>query len=216
MSTAIIISNEFGKTTVLEFIRRILFGFPKRKSTGINSYLPQKGGTHGGHLLCELSSGEIIRIHRTPGPNGGRVTVFGGNGSIQRQEPLSALLGHASSDLFHNIFAFSLDELQAFGSLQGEEVKNRIYGAGLGLGPTALTEAKSFFQNSCEEHFKIRGKNQKLHLLLEEMSGLQQSIQNVQIVQYCEVNLQVLIHHYLLIEQEYNNDQENDLEKELK
>ena len=41
--------NEFGKTTLLEFIRRILFGFPTKKDK-TNLYLPVQGGSLGGSL----------------------------------------------------------------------------------------------------------------------------------------------------------------------
>ena len=37
--------NEFGKTTLLEFIRWILFGFEKKRK-GVNSYTPVNGGEH--------------------------------------------------------------------------------------------------------------------------------------------------------------------------
>ena len=55
--------NEFGKTTLLEFIRRMLYGFP-RKVSKINQYKPVNGGQAGGILKCALASKQIISIIR--------------------------------------------------------------------------------------------------------------------------------------------------------
>ena len=53
--------NEFGKTTLLEFIRRILFGFPtKRENT--NLYTPVYGGTLGGNIKVILQDGEEMVV----------------------------------------------------------------------------------------------------------------------------------------------------------
>ena len=66
--------NEFGKTTLLEFIRWILFGFEKKRK-GMNAYTPVDGGEHSGTLMCEMANGERIFITRTGGTLEGRVTV---------------------------------------------------------------------------------------------------------------------------------------------
>ena len=55
--------NEFGKTTLLEFIRRMMFGFP-RKSQKVNQYHPINGSSFGGVLKCALASGQLISIVR--------------------------------------------------------------------------------------------------------------------------------------------------------
>ena len=55
--------NEFGKTTLLEFIRRMMFGFPK-KNQKVNQYQPINGGNLGGVLKCVLASGQLISILR--------------------------------------------------------------------------------------------------------------------------------------------------------
>ena len=50
--------NEFGKTTLLEFIRCMLFGFPG-KNQKINQYTPVNGGCLGGVLKMRFSIGAI-------------------------------------------------------------------------------------------------------------------------------------------------------------
>lgn len=199
-------SNEFGKTTLLEFVRRTLFGFPRKKQ-GINLYPPVPGRAYGGKLLCQLANGEMITIARTQGAQGGDVTVSGNFHRLCGQKNLNTFLGHASQELYQNIFAFSLDELQFLGSLQGEEIKNHIYGAGLGLGSISLSSIEESLQERCDGLFKPKGKTQKMPLLLNDIKSLQREIRDIQgnLAQYDE--LQDVAHKL--------NDEKEKLERKL-
>ena len=56
--------NEFGKTTLLEFLRRLFWGFPDRRRK-LNPYPALKGSGHyGGFLEVTLRSGEELRLER--------------------------------------------------------------------------------------------------------------------------------------------------------
>ena len=125
--------NEFGKTTLLEFIRWILFGFEKKRK-GVNSYTPVAGGEHSGTLMCEMANEERIFISRTGGTLEGQVKVTSADREGTGQAHLESFLGHASRKIFKNIYAFALDELQDLDSLMEEEIKNKILGAGMGAG----------------------------------------------------------------------------------
>ena len=94
--------NEAGKTTLLAFIRAILFGFPRR--TDPLWFPALAGGKHGGRIrLCD---GHIVE--RYQGVHGGPVTVTLPDGSQAGTARLNELLGHASRDVFENVFAFGL------------------------------------------------------------------------------------------------------------
>ena len=55
--------NESGKTTLMEFFRAALFGFPDRRSKR-NRYEPLRGGNHGGRLKVVMDeSGEPLELH---------------------------------------------------------------------------------------------------------------------------------------------------------
>ena len=85
--------NEFGKTTFLEFIRRVLFGFPARRGN-INQYPALHGGRYGGKLFCELNNGDELSIHRTEGSHGGPVTIQLGTSEytgVVALEPVTSL-----------------------------------------------------------------------------------------------------------------------------
>ncbi len=156
--------NEFGKTTLLEFIRRILFGFPTKKDK-TNLYPPLYGGSMGGSLKVVLQNGEDIVISRSPGTHGGTVRVSTHNEVLQGQSVLNHLLGNASKDIYRNIYAFTIDELHDFNTLNSDEVKNRIYGAGLGLGSVSLKAIEKEIEDRCKEIFKPRGDSQMGNLL---------------------------------------------------
>ena len=172
-------ANEFGKTTLLEFIRRVLFGFPK-KNPGVNPYPSLRGGAYGGRLLSQLANGEEIVISRTLGPYQGNVTLWVNSRQLHGQENLNAFLGNASQELYRNIFAFTLEELQAFGSLQGEEIKAHIYGVGMGLGAKSIVKMAGNFRKRCDELFAPRGKTKKMFVLLNDIKKLQQEISGIQ------------------------------------
>ena len=62
--------NEAGKSTLLAFIRTILFGFPLRGRD--DHYPPLAGGRHGGRISLVDDDGEIYTLERFAGPRGGR------------------------------------------------------------------------------------------------------------------------------------------------
>ena len=172
--------NEFGKTTLLEFIRRILFGFPtKTKNNKTNLYQPVNGGSMGGSLKVELQNGEGLVISRTPGTHGGEVRISTPQEVLRGQDVLNHVLGNASKDIYQNIYAFTIDELHDFKSLSGDEVKNRIYGAGLGLGNLSLKNIEKELENLCAQIFRPRGACQ-LSDLLEKIRANEQAIISIQ------------------------------------
>ena len=67
-------ANEAGKSTLLEFIRRILFGFPARR-VGTNEYPPLAGGRHGGRITIATDAGKIIVVDRAPRRGDGPISM---------------------------------------------------------------------------------------------------------------------------------------------
>ncbi len=124
--------NEAGKSTLLGFLRAMLFGFPSRRSLSAQ-YPPLRGGRHGGRLIVETAHGEIT-IERFAGRKNGLLI----DGREITQEGLSPLLGGADESLFTSVFAFSLSEMQSFAWLEAAEIHDRIFSAGIaGAGASA-------------------------------------------------------------------------------
>jgi len=173
--------NEFGKTTLLAFIRRVLFGFPSLRSPSVNPYPALSGGAYGGKLICELNNKEIIVIHRTKGTHGGLVTIQMDSRELSGQEELDGLLDHITKTFYENVYAISLAELQEVESLDAEEVKSRIYGAGLGLGGVSLTGVKKEFKELGDSLYAPRGRTQTMPSLYSDIREVEQKIREIQV-----------------------------------
>ncbi|MDT2236501.1 AAA family ATPase [Paenibacillus larvae] len=156
-------ANEAGKSTLLAFIRAVLFGFPPR-SQPAERYEPPKGGIHGGALFLEDDQGKRIRVERYAGGTGtgsrsaGSVKVTFTDGSTGGEEELRALMGGLSAELFRSLFAFGLGELQELRTLQSEELSGYLYSAGLGLSGSAIIAAGRKLNQDMDQLYKPRGK----------------------------------------------------------
>ena len=90
--------NEAGKSTLLAFIRMILFGFPMRLSA--EHFPPRAGGTHGGRVELVTDADERFTVERHRGSKGGPVTITAADGSSVHDAALSNLLGHVPRSTF--------------------------------------------------------------------------------------------------------------------
>lgn len=160
--------NEAGKTTLLEFIRTVLFGFPVRNRD--QHYPTLAGGRHGGRMVVFNDAGERYLIERHAGPRGGLLSVTNEAGQELGNAALLTLLGNASADVFKNVFAFSLDELQSGDLLQDANVNGQIYSAGLGA--TKLPAAFKSLASKRERIYTPRGKNRIINELLAELQAI--------------------------------------------
>ncbi|NEW08659.1 AAA family ATPase [Paenibacillus sp. SYP-B3998] len=175
-------ANEAGKSTLMGFVRAVLFGFPTRSSR-VDRYDPVSGGVHGGALLLRDEQGHCIRVERYDASGvGGRrasaglVKVTLGDGTTGGEELLNTLLGGLSADLFRSLFAFGLTELQELRTLQTDEISGYLYSAGLGVSGSAIMEAERKLAAQAEGLYKPRGRNQEINRLLKELEGLEQSL----------------------------------------
>ncbi len=121
--------NEAGKSTLLQLVREVLFGFPMR-----NPYAWEK---HGGEMAVtasvEWADGERAQYRRRKGRKDPVVGKIESSGRQINAEDLSALLGGASPDLYEQLFGFSLTELSAGEkSLQHSNLTEALFGGGLG------------------------------------------------------------------------------------
>jgi uncharacterized protein YhaN len=169
-------ANEAGKTTLLNGIRALLFGFESTRE-GRTWYPAFAGGRRGGRLWLLTRDGERWTVDRHGDRGGtGALVVEAPNGNRGGQDELNRLLGNADRDLFNNIFAFGLGELEAFTSLSGEGVRSRIYGAGSGLGGTSVVDIERRLRSDQEALYKPRGQEQVLARLLSQMEELRTQI----------------------------------------
>ena len=168
--------NEAGKSTLLEFIRRILFGFPNRRGD-VNEYPPLAGGRHGGRVTITTDSEEVITIDRIQGRGDGPVSLTASAGEKLAADELPRLLGHHSRSVFQNIFAFTLDELNNESLLNDDSVNLQIYSAGIGA--MRLPDALATLDRQKREIFVPRGSSQSVPKIATEIERTNSELQQI-------------------------------------
>ncbi|WP_019636337.1 AAA family ATPase [Paenibacillus fonticola] len=178
--------NEAGKSTLLGFVRAMLFGIPSR-AYGPLRYEPSRGGAHGGMLTLQSGDGERWIVERYAASSEGRTagTARGEKLRITRSDSAGRLyevsqdvmqrelLGGMSSDMFKQLFAVSLTELQEVSALQSEELSRYLFHAGIGGGAAVLRGEKKIVQE-LDRLYRPRGRNQEIPQLLRGYERLEQ------------------------------------------
>ena len=152
--------NEAGKSTLLEFIRSILFGFLDGRSRR-NLYPPLSGGRQSGSVSIVSDAGEFVTVRRLQGTGGGRVYLTTSAGEAIPTAELPRLLGNHSRTAFENIFAFTIDELHDAALLSDESVNSQIYSAGMGA--TRLPDALRTLERQKRDLFLSGGSRHAIY-----------------------------------------------------
>jgi len=165
--------NETGKSTLMAFIRSMLFGFEKRGSP--KRYEPVNGGSHGGWV--DLVTGVTrLRIERKPGRHArGTVAVYTGD-TASDESALERLLAGTTKTLYHNVFAFGLEELEQFHTLQDSEIATHISGAGLGIGASRWASVQKNLEDRQGALFLPRGLNSTINVAFKELESVRDDL----------------------------------------
>jgi energy-coupling factor transporter ATP-binding protein EcfA2 len=122
--------NEAGKTTLLQFIRGVLYGY-QRAPAGRNPRLVGHERMSGSLLIEE--AGRTHRFHRAAvGVLRGNPCLIGEETAQPAGELLEQMLHGISEHVFNSVFSIELRELQELAGLSSGEVAEHIYGTSLG------------------------------------------------------------------------------------
>ena len=166
--------NEAGKSTLLAFMRAVLFGFPTR--LGAQHYPPLNGGRHGGRIDLRLHDGRRFAVERLQGRGRGAFKAWGEDGGVIDEATFNALIGHASETLFRSAFTFDLNDLPRFNDADGD-LAGLLYGASMGA--EQLPHAVKDFDDRIDNLFLPSGSNQKIARLLRDMEEARAHIREV-------------------------------------
>lgn len=173
--------NEAGKSTLMSFIRGVLFGF---KGEGNRPYpvkgYPVKEGRTGGWLLMQDNNGDIYRIERMGGRKDKVVVELPGGQKAGEAYLKKNILGGTSPVLYQNVFAIGMDELRRLEDLKKEEVSAHIYGTGTGISPGRFARVKNMLYSSAREIFNPRGRVPEINKLLRELNHLKKEIKRLE------------------------------------
>ena len=155
-------ANETGKSTLLEFIRAILYGFGRERhrfiripgktdqSHGAKFHAPEFHVEHapyvisGGLLQMETRNGDQYRLRRMYLPdrtgNEDQIDIQTPDGTKQGTQLLRSLVSGVDEQTFNNVFAIGLDELQRLASLNDTEAAEMLFRLSVGMDRISIVD----------------------------------------------------------------------------
>ena len=145
--------NEAGKTTLMQFVRSMMFGFSHKR---LNKYTPPVyGGLAGGAMDITTPNGsyEIVR-HVDPNrhldPIGDLTVTDQHDGSVHGNSQLISLLADVDESIFNNVFAIGLREIQELNALNSTAASDYLYRLTSGLDRVSLIDVMRDLDNRRE------------------------------------------------------------------
>ena len=172
--------NEAGKTTLMNFLRTMFYGFtPERRAR----YLPPVYGGKPGGAMRVSGPGGGYEIARRATLNDssvfGQLTVTSSDGITQGQHRLTSLLGNVDESIFTNVFAIGLRELQELSTLDDTAAADELYKLSSGLDRVSLVDvirqlrtARTSIASYSEEIAQLQSMQSKREKLRDEIEQL--------------------------------------------
>ncbi len=174
--------NEAGKSTLLDFFRSTLTGYPRTRDARERGYLAGQSGLLGGSLtlFSDAPEGEV-RLIRRPNVSKGEPLLTDEEGRPLDPALWERLLGGVTREVYASVYGFSLSELQSFASLTSEGVRNALYGASFGMaGLKSPGAALKKLNGSMEEVFRARGSTPRLSLALKDWEDVRRDMRRAE------------------------------------
>lgn len=174
--------NEAGKTTLMQFMRSVLYGFSKERR---GKYIPPVyGGLAGGSLEIENETGRLklqrfvdpMRPHSTTGD----LALTEPDGDVHGSSQLALLLGGVDELTFNNVFAVGLREIQELGALDNTEAAEQLYKLTSGFDRVSLVDVMADVNTAREELWNsVSGKQSTIGDLLLQQKRLRREIEDL-------------------------------------
>ncbi|MEN6407456.1 MAG: AAA family ATPase [Thermoguttaceae bacterium] len=172
--------NEAGKTTLLQFVRSMLYGFSAER----RRYLPPVHGGRSGGVLELASPHGRFAVARYDEPSddgalGEQVTLTAPDGTRQGEHFLKVLLSNIDEPVFNNVFAVGLREIQELATLSDTEAAELLYSLSAGLDRVSLVDVLRELENSRNRLLDPAGRPCQIVQLLTERERLQAEIEEL-------------------------------------
>ncbi len=142
-------ANEAGKTTLMQFVRAVLYGVsPARRKR----YLPPvHGGRPGGALSVTAGQEQlqISRIAERGHDDIGLVSITTQEGKATGDRLLREALAGVDEPTYNNIFAIGLSEIQQLGTLSDTQAAESLYRLTSGLDRVSLYDVIQGLRTRC-------------------------------------------------------------------
>ena len=169
--------NEAGKTTVMHFVRSVLYGFePLEEEPTWHRHkdeMPWKGS-----LRCD-HAGRTWRVTRkAQEKHRGTLRISGAPDDLKKNEALKLLLSDTDEHIFSDVFAVGVRELQQLSTLGSSKVAEYIYGLSLGPQGRQLLASLESINERRHALFSDNGREGQLPDLFDRYGDLSVSRQN--------------------------------------
>src|SRR5262245_17996636 len=141
-ATVICGPNEAGKTTLMQFVRAVLYGLtPERRKR----YLPPVHGGQPGGMMQVANEFGWFKLRRSgnlndPPEDTGLMEITDDRGEQREASQLQALLAGVDEPTYYNVFAVGLKEIQELGSLDDTAAADYLYRLTSGLDRVSLVD----------------------------------------------------------------------------
>jgi len=172
--------NEAGKTTLLQFVRSVLYGFsPERQ----RYFPPVRGGRPGGAIDLAGPNGSFhLDRHfdaEADASEAEQLVLSAADGTRQGEHLVKVLLSQIDEKIFNNVFAVGLREIQHLGTLSDTEAAEKLYSLTAGLDRVSLVEVMRELETSRNRLLQSEGGSCQVDELLCEREQLQQKIEGL-------------------------------------
>lgn len=164
-------SNEAGKTTLLNFIQSILFGFASaRGENKFLQYKPKNSSRYGGELVFKSDDQSTWTVKRIDGKGDGEVTLFHDEQQVPKTL-LSEIIGNFTKDDFENTHIFDDRSILSIYSLDEKQLENEVMSVGA-VGSKEWLQTAEQLNHEAEDIYKQRGQKQPLVVNLKRQDKL--------------------------------------------
>lgn len=167
-------ANEAGKSTIVAFIKQVMFGFhlAKHSSAFFEDYKPlARVSPMGGSLFFENDDHELYELERLyasgKGSKLGTLTVKRNN-QVVPENVFFDQIKNINGGFYADSFIFNQDMLAKVGQIQQSDLLERIYYLGA-ANSDKLLDLRDYFAKNAGSLFKKAGKNPPVNQLLKQV-----------------------------------------------
>lgn len=166
--------NEFGKTTLITFIQRILYGFPDKRHA--ENLYESNITPYGGRLLLLDAAQRPVTIERLGNSKGGTLRIFD-TASGEILDPDDYI--RQGAEFYRNIYMIHLKDLLSEASLLSGEIRHHLYGIERAFGNISPAKIQEILQKKCDALYRPKGSVQLLPKLAKELKSQEKDLSDL-------------------------------------
>lgn len=172
--------NEAGKSTIIDFIVSMLFGFQTKRQAIHGQYIPKNHQSkYGGEIIFE-HQGHQYRLIRTKGPKGGTVKFFDEDHHQQLSESdYQQLISPLDRDTYQQLFYFNGEDQRAAYQMSEDELRLRIQQVGVANADQWFDLQKEL-NKQAKALYTVRGRKPELNAQLHQYQTLMERLQTAE------------------------------------